>query len=227
MKMMDYINVKNIRKEHEIGDYIVIALDDVTLSIKKREFAVLHGTSGAGKTTLLNIIASLDKPTSGEVWVEGINIGVMNEQALAPWRALNIGFIFQSFNLISTLNARENIAFPAIAWNYEEEYVNGRVEQLLDLVGLKERGDHLPFQLSAGEQQRVAIARALMNDPPLIIADEPTANLDEKTAMLIIQLLSKVKDMEGKTVVVATHDDRIASLASRRFRMESGKLIEK
>jgi putative ABC transport system ATP-binding protein len=227
MKMMDYINVKKIRKEHEIGDYIVIALDDVTFSIKKSEFAVIYGTSGAGKTTLLNIIASLDKPTSGEVWVEGINIGVMNEQALAPWRALNIGFIFQSFNLISTLNARENISFPAIAWNYEEEYVDGRVEQLLDLVGLKERGDHLPFQLSAGEQQRVAIARALMNDPPLIIADEPTANLDEKTAMLIIQLLSKVKAMEGKTIVVATHDDRIASLASRRFRMESGKLLEK
>jgi putative ABC transport system ATP-binding protein len=224
--MFEYIELMNLKKEYDIGDYIIIALDDISLSIKKGDFAVIFGSSGAGKTTLLNIIGSLDKPTSGQVRVEGVDIAVMNEQALASWRSINTGFIFQSFNLISTLDARENVAFPAIAWNAEPEHVDGRVEELLQLVGLNERGDHLPFQLSAGEQQRVAIARALMNDPPLILADEPTANLDKKTALMVIDLLAKIKSMQGKTIIVATHDERIAQLANRKFVMESGKIRE-
>ncbi len=224
--MFEYIELKNLKKEYDIGDYIIIALDDITCSIKKGDFAVIFGSSGAGKTTLLNIIGSLDKPTSGQVRVEGVDITVMNEQTLSSWRAINTGFIFQSFNLISTLDARENISFPAIAWNAEPENVTSRVEELLQLVGLNERGDHLPFQLSAGEQQRVAIARALMNDPPLILADEPTANLDKKTAIMVIDLLAKIKNMQGKTIIVATHDERIAQLANRRFVMESGKIRE-
>jgi putative ABC transport system ATP-binding protein len=224
--MFDYIELKSIKKEYDIGDYIIIALDDITCTIKKGDFAVIFGSSGAGKTTLLNIIGSLDKPSSGQVRVEGVDITVMNEQTLSSWRSVNTGFIFQSFNLISTLDARENISFPAIAWNAEPEYVNGRVEELLQLVGLKERGDHLPFQLSAGEQQRVAIARALMNDPPLILADEPTANLDRNTASMVIDLLAKIKTMPEKTIIVATHDERIAKLATRRFKMESGKIYE-
>jgi putative ABC transport system ATP-binding protein len=224
--MYEYIELRNLKKEYDIGDYIVIALDDITCSIKKGEFAVIFGSSGAGKTTLLNIIGSLDKPTSGQVRVEGVDIAVMNEQVLASWRSVNTGFIFQSFNLISTLDARENVSFPAIAWNAEPEHVNDRVEELLHLVGLKERGDHLPFQLSAGEQQRVAIARALMNDPPLMLADEPTANLDQKTASMVIDLLAKIKNMPEKTIIVATHDERIAQLANRRFVMEAGKIHE-
>jgi len=222
----EYIELLNVRREFDIGDYIIISLDDITLSIKKGDFIVIFGASGAGKTTLLNIIGSLDKPTSGHVRVEGVDITVMNEQVLASWRTINVGFIFQSFNLISTLDARENISFPAIAWNAEPEHVNARVEELLQLVGLTERGDHLPFQLSAGEQQRVAIARALMNDPPLILADEPTANLDQKTATIVINLLEKIKNMPEKTIIVATHDERIAKLANRRFTMEKGKIRE-
>ncbi|MEX2681442.1 MAG: ABC transporter ATP-binding protein [Candidatus Sigynarchaeota archaeon] len=224
--VFEYIELENVRKEFDIGDYIIIPIDDITLSVKKGDFVVISGASGAGKTTLLNIIGSLDKPTSGRVRVEGVDITVMNEQVLASWRSINVGFIFQSFNLISTLDARENISFPAIAWNAELEHVNERVEELLQLVGLKERADHLPFQLSAGEQQRVAIARALMNDPPLILADEPTANLDQKTATMIINLLEKIKKMPEKTIIVATHDERIAKLANRRFTMESGKIRE-
>lgn len=224
--MFEYIELVNVKKEFDIGDYIIISLDDISLSIKKGDFAVISGASGAGKTTLLNIIGSLDKPTSGLVRVEGVDIAVMNEQVLASWRSVNVGFVFQSFNLISTLDARENIAFPAIAWNAELEHVNSRVEELLQLVGLKERGDHLPFQLSAGEQQRVAIARALMNDPPIILADEPTANLDQKTAGMVIQILEKIKSMPEKTVIVATHDERIAKLANRKYAMETGKIHE-
>ncbi|NMC05861.1 MAG: ABC transporter ATP-binding protein [Candidatus Lokiarchaeota archaeon] len=216
----------DIKKEYDIGDYIVIALDDITLSIKKGDFAIIFGSSGAGKTTLLNIIGSLDKPTSGRVLVEGVDIAIMNEQALSSWRAINTGFIFQAFNLISTLDARENISFPAISWDVEPERINERVEELLQLVGLKDRADHLPHQLSAGEQQRVAIARALMNDLPLILADEPTANLDQKTAMMVISLLEKIKKMPEKTIIIATHDERIANLANRRFIMESGRIHE-
>lgn len=223
---MAYIELKNVRKEYEIGDYIIIALDDITLSIEKNDLVAIVGTSGAGKTTLLNIIGSLDKPTSGEILIENVNIAAMSEYSLSSWRAINIGFIFQSFNLISTLTARENIAFPAIAWNYEQEMIGPRVDELLNLVGLQDRSDHLPFQLSAGEQQRVAIARALMNNPPLIIADEPTANLDAKTAVMIFNLLIKISEMEDKTLIVATHDDKIMQMAKKRFVMDSGKISE-
>jgi len=221
-----YIDLKNVRKEYEIGDYVIIALDDITLSIEKNEFVAIAGTSGAGKTTLLNIIASLDKPTSGDVMVENVNIASMSEYSLASWRAINLGFIFQSFNLISTLTSRENIAFPAIAWNYDQEMIAPRVDELLTLVGLQDRSDHLPFQLSAGEQQRVAIARALMNNPPLIIADEPTANLDAKTANMIFDLLIKINEMEDKTMIVATHDDKIMQMAKKKYIMDSGKINE-
>lgn len=223
---MGYIDLHKVRKEYDIGDYIIIALDDIDFTVEENEFAAIVGTSGAGKTTLLNIIGSLDKPTSGKVLVENVNIVAMGEHALASWRAVNLGFIFQSFNLISTLNARENIAFPAITWNYDPEMTEHRVDELLELVGLKDRGDHLPFQLSAGEQQRVAIARALMNNPPLIIADEPTANLDTKTAEMVIDLLKKIEEMEDKTIIVATHDDKILKMANRKFLMDSGKIRE-
>jgi len=221
-----FIELKNVRKEYEIGDYVIIALDDITISIEKNELVAIVGTSGAGKTTLLNIIGSLDKPTSGEILIENVNIAAMSEYSLASWRAINLGFIFQSFNLISTLTARENIAFPAIAWNYEQEMIVPRVDELLNLVGLQDRSDHLPIQLSAGEQQRVAIARALMNNPPIIIADEPTANLDAKTAILIFDLLIKISEMEDKTMIVATHDEKLMQMARKRFLMDSGKLNE-
>ncbi|HME54630.1 MAG TPA: ABC transporter ATP-binding protein [Candidatus Lokiarchaeia archaeon] len=223
---MAFIELKNVRKEYEIGDYVIIALDDITISIEKNELVAIVGTSGAGKTTLLNIIGSLDKPTSGEILIENVNIAAMSEYSLASWRAINLGFIFQSFNLISTLTARENIAFPAIAWNYEQEMIVPRVDELLNLVGLQDRSDHLPIQLSAGEQQRVAIARALMNNPPIIIADEPTANLDAKTAILIFDLLIKISEMEDKTMIVATHDEKLMQMARKRFLMDSGKLNE-
>ena len=223
---MPYIELKNVRKEYEIGDYIIIALDDITLSIEKNDFIAIAGTSGAGKTTLLNVIGSLDKPSSGEILVDSVNITAMSEHGLSSWRSINLGFIFQSFNLISTLTTRENVAFPAIAWNYEQDMVSRRVDELLNLVGLQDRSDHLPFQLSAGEQQRVAIARALMNNPPLIIADEPTANLDAKTAVMIFDLLVKISEMEDKTIIIATHDDKIIKMSKRKFIMDSGKIAE-
>ncbi|MFX0100388.1 MAG: ABC transporter ATP-binding protein [Candidatus Hodarchaeota archaeon] len=218
--------MKDVRKEYELGSFLIIALDDVNLSIEKNQFVTIQGASGAGKTTLLNIIGSLDKPTKGEVLVDNINIGVMNEDALASWRTINLGFIFQSFNLISTLTAWENVAFPSVFWNNETQMIEQRVTELLDMVNLSDRGDHLPHQLSAGEQQRVAIARALMNDPPLIVADEPTANLDATTAGLIIEIFVKIKKMEEKSIIVATHDDRLLNLSDIKLTMDAGKIIE-
>ncbi|MHA1749819.1 MAG: ABC transporter ATP-binding protein [Promethearchaeota archaeon] len=223
---MTYIICKDLKKEYEIGEYIIIALDDVNIEIDKNEFITIQGVSGAGKTTLLNILGSLEKPTSGKVIIEDTEISVMSEASLSPWRAINIGFIFQSFNLIETLTAKENIALPALLLNKNAERVEKRVLELMELVDMTDRMDHLPAQLSAGEQQRVAIARALINNPPIIIADEPTANLDDKNAITIRNLFSEIKEMDEKTVVIATHDKEIIKLASRKFVIDAGKVSE-
>ncbi|MBD3186996.1 ATP-binding cassette domain-containing protein [Candidatus Bathyarchaeota archaeon] len=223
---MAFIILENIRKHYEIGDFLVLALDGIDLSIGKNEFVNIQGASGAGKTTLLNIMGSLDKPTSGKVLIDGINIATLTEESLSPWRAVNLGFVFQSFNLISTLTAEENVAIPALLWQENQDDVAKRVTELLDMVQMHERGDHLPMQLSAGEKQRIAIARALMNDPPLLIADEPTANLDAGTATMIIQIFKEIKESGDKTIIIASHDERMAQLATRNLFMNAGKLEE-
>lgn len=224
---MAFIILENVRKHYEIGDFLVLALDGIDLSIRKNEFVNIQGASGAGKTTLLNIMGSLDKPTSGKVLVDGINIATLTEESLSPWRAVNLGFIFQSFNLISTLTAEENVAIPALLWQENQEDVAKRVTELLDMVQMQERGEHLPMQLSAGEKQRIAIARALMNDPPLLIADEPTANLDAGTATMIIKIFKEIKESGDKTIIIASHDERMAQLATRNLFMDAGKLEER
>lgn len=222
---MEYIVAEHLDKSFQVGEYLIIALDDISFQIDKYEFVSIIGASGAGKTTLLNILGTLDMPTSGNLKIDSIDITAMSEDSLAPWRAINLGFIYQSFNLISTLTARENIAFPAVFWNYEEEKVENRVDALLDMVDLSERENHLPIQLSAGEQQRVAIARALVNDPPLIIADEPTANLDDKTAAQIINIFKEISSMNDKTIIVATHDSRMSDMATMHYKMDCGKMV--
>ncbi len=221
---MAYIEIKNLKKVFELGEYNIIAVDDVSLDVEEKEFIVIQGASGAGKTTLLNVIATLEKPTTGSVMVGGINTAVMKEDQLAAWRAVNLGFVFQSFNLISTLTASENIGFPAIFWDYEKVLIDEKVQNLLQIIDLNDRQDHLPFQLSAGEQQRVAIARALVNDPPLVVADEPTANLDANTALKIIDIFARIKEDNEKTVIIASHDERMVKLADRSFVMSAGKL---
>ncbi len=219
------ISASHVEKEWQLGDWVVRALDDVSLEVREREFLVIKGHSGAGKTTLLNLLGGLDTPTGGDVFFDNVKITAMSEESLASFRCLNTGFIFQSFNLISSLSAEENVMFPMEMAGYTITERSTEAQKLLERVNLKDRNEHLPFQLSAGEQQRVSIARALANNPPVIIADEPTANLDQVTAEFISKLFAGLKN-EGKTIIAATHDDIIASHADRIIYMSDGKIID-
>ncbi len=221
------ILAKDLVKDYHIGDYIVRAVDRVSLEIKDGEFIVIKGPSGAGKTTLLNLLGGLDSPNkdSGIIYEHGVKITDMEEESLATFRLLNSGFIFQNYNLISTLTAEENVMFPMNLAGMLFKETRERAIALLKKIGLSERREHLPFQLSAGEQQRVAIARALANDPPLIIADEPTANLDKKTSEFIRDLFNDMKK-DNKTIIIATHDDYLIELADRIITFEDGKITE-
>lgn len=214
----------NLDKDYEIGDFIVRAVDGVSIRIKESAFIIIKGPSGAGKTTLLNLIGGLDTPNRGSIYSSGVKISNLKEESLATFRLINSGFIFQNYNLISTLTAEENIMFPMKLAGMSLKEQRERALNLLNKVGLGDRREHLPFQLSAGEQQRVAIARALANDPPIIIADEPTANLDKKTSLFIRDLFSDMKQ-EGKTIIIATHDDYLIELANRVINFEDGKIV--
>ena len=204
---------------------MIEALRNLDLEIEEGQFVSIYGPSGAGKTTFLNLIGGLDKPTSGEVVVFGHNLGTYDEDFLATFRCAYVGFVFQSYNLISTLTANENIAFVVELAGWPRERIGKRSEDLLNLVGLEHRGNHFPAQLSGGEQQRVAFARALANDPPLLLADEPTGNLDVETGLEIVSILEKMKT-EGKTVIVATHDERILELANRTLCLHDGRIVD-
>ena len=212
-----------LSKTYETEDMKVEVLKDAEFCIEKGEFTVIGGASGSGKTTLLNIISGIDKPSGGTIIVFGEDLGSKDEDFLASFRCNNIGFVFQSYNLVSTLTSAENVAFPMEWLRKSPEHIENRVSELLEVVGLKHRAQHFPFQLSGGEQQRVAFARALANDPPLLLVDEPTGNLDTKTSLKIIEILGRLKDA-GKTVIVATHDERISKLADQQFHLEEGKL---
>jgi ABC-type lipoprotein export system ATPase subunit len=218
------VSAYSLCKEYRIGDFVIEALKDLNLEVKKGEFISVYGHSGAGKTTLLNLIGGLDKPTSGKIVVFGHDLSAYDEDFLAPFRSSYVGFVFQSYNLISTLTALENIAFPIELAGKLGEHVEKRSKELLEMVGLLHRADHLPAQLSGGEQQRIAFARALANDPPLILVDEPTGNLDLETGLEIVRILEELK-ANGKTIIVTTHDERIMKLADRVLHMKNGKIV--
>jgi ABC-type lipoprotein export system ATPase subunit len=219
---VDFVGVS---KEYVIDGKPVKALSSITFSVKEGEVAVIIGPSGAGKTTVLNVIAGLEIPSQGDVRVLGLDLTVSTEQSLSAFRSANVGFIFQSYNLVSTLTAEENVELMMELAGWSD---SGRNEMLtadlIGMVGLADRAKHLPAQLSGGEQQRVAIARAMANDPPLILADEPTGNLDQKTGLEIVNLLARLRQEKGKTLVVTTHDDRIVSMADVIYRLENGGL---
>ncbi|MFQ6064755.1 MAG: ABC transporter ATP-binding protein [Candidatus Bathyarchaeia archaeon] len=219
------VQASSLCKEYRIGDFIIKALRDLDLEVAKGEFVSVYGSSGAGKTTLLNIIGGLDEPTSGKIVVFGHNLIAYDENFLATFRSAYMGFVFQSYNLISTLTAFENVAFPLELAGWSGERIKKRAEELLKLIGLSHRINHFPAQLSGGEQQRVAFARALANDPPLILVDEPTGNLDLETGLEIVQILKKLKE-RGKTIIVATHDRRIMQLADWTLRMKNGRIVD-
>ncbi len=220
--VVDFVSVS---KEYKLSGKMIKALEDVSFEVKPNQLVVLLGPSGAGKTTILNLIAGLEKPTSGDVRVLGLDIASSDENTLSTFRCANVGFIFQSYNLVSTLTARENVELMMELAGWSDAGRNEKLTgQLIDQVGLTDRADHLPAQLSGGEQQRVAIARALANDPALILADEPTGNLDTRTGSEIIALLESLKNDRGKTVIITTHDDRIVQIADVVFRVDKGKL---
>ncbi len=216
---------KAIVKNYEIGDFIVKAVDNVSINITFSEFITIKGPSGAGKTTLLNLLGGLDSPDSGIIYNQGVKISDMDQESLTLFRLINSGFVFQNYNLISTLTAEENVMFPMNLSGMKFEEQRTRAVKLLKEMRLSERREHLPFQLSAGEQQRVAIARALANDPPVILADEPTANLDKKSSQFIRDLFKELKNSE-KTIIIATHDDDLLSLADRVLVFDQGKIVE-
>ncbi len=220
------IYAQALGKTYQVGDLKIEVLKDITLSIPKAKFIVICGPSGSGKTTLLNIIGGIDKPTSGKIFVAGQDLAVQDEDFLSDFRCNQVGFVFQSYNLVSTLTVAENVAFPMEWIRKPEQEIEKRITELLETVGLQHRANHFPSQLSGGEQQRVAFARALANDPQLILADEPTGNLDTKNAQKITQVLQLLKE-KGKTVIVSTHEQQIRALADQVFCLEDGKLASK
>jgi putative ABC transport system ATP-binding protein len=220
------VDTDSLSKVYPLGEEEVEVLKEVTLKVARGEFIALCGPSGSGKTTLLNIISGIDKPTSGKLLVLGQDLAVQDENFLADFRCNHVGFVFQAYNLVSTLTVAENVAFP-MEWSRKpENEIEARVAELLETVGLQHRENHFPAQLSGGEQQRVAFARALANDPDLVLADEPTGNLDAENGQKIIQVLRILKK-NGKTVIVATHDAELIGLADWAACLEDGRLASK
>jgi len=220
------LSIHSLSKSYPMADGKVEALLDVNLDVFSGEFVAICGASGTGKTTLLNLIGGIDKPTSGSVIVFGEDLTKKNENYLSDFRCNKVGFVFQSYNLVSTLTVAENIAFP-MEWSRKTaKEIEERVSELLETLGMRHRMNHFPAQLSGGEQQRVALARALANDPPLVLADEPTGNLDAVNAQKIIDILQMLK-AKGKTVIVSTHDERIMQFADRTFCLENGTLANR
>ena len=221
---MEILRVENLCKTYGKGEAKVDALKDVSFSLAKGEFAAVVGESGSGKSTLLNCIGALDTPTSGSISIDGQNLFSMKEEKRTIFRRRNIGFIFQSFQLVPELNVEQNIIFPLLL-DYRKPDP-AEVEEILDLLGLTERRHHLPSQLSGGQQQRVGVARALVVDPQIIFADEPTGNLDSHTAEEIMTLMQQVVRKHNKTLVMVTHDDHLASYADRIFHIRDGKILK-
>jgi putative ABC transport system ATP-binding protein len=222
--MMDIVVIRQLSKIYAQGEIQVVALNRITLSIKAGEFLALMGPSGSGKSTLLHIIAGIDRPTNGECLVQGVDVAQLNESELADWRNQNVGFVFQTFNLIPVLTARENVELPLLLTALGRKQRRKQVETALELVGLSDRSHHLPRQLSGGQEQRVAIARALVTDPALVVADEPTGNLDSQSAHDVLSILQSLSRTMGKTVILVTHDPKAAAFGSRTIHLEKGEL---
>ena len=220
------IQVKNLYKVYRVGDSHVRALDGVNLEIYKGEFCSIVGTSGSGKSTLLNMLAGLEKPTKGEIIIAGEHMENKTENQLVKFRREHIGFIFQSFNLMGTMNAVENVALPLTFQGVDKDIRMKRASRDLDMVGLKEHKKHKPTQMSGGQQQRVGVARALVVNPEIIFADEPTGNLDSNTSREVMELMQKVVREQKQTLVMVTHDNYLAGFADRIFHIIDGKIVK-
>ena len=220
------IQVKNLYKIFRVGNEKVRALNGVDLTIYKGEFCAIVGTSGSGKSTMLNMLAGLEKPTKGEVIVAGEHLEKMNENQLVKFRREHVGFIFQSFNLLGTMNAIENVALPLTFRGVDKKIREAKAVEMLKLVGLPKHMKHRPNEMSGGQQQRVGVARALVLDPEIIFADEPTGNLDSKTSAEVLGLMRKVVTEKNQTMVMVTHDNHLAGFADRIFHIIDGKIVK-
>ncbi|MCH5262146.1 MAG: ABC transporter ATP-binding protein [Lachnospiraceae bacterium] len=220
------IQVKDLYKIYRVGETKVRALNGVSFTIDRGNFCSIVGTSGSGKSTLLNMLAGLEKPTKGEIIIAGEHMETKTENQLVAFRRKHIGFIFQSFNLMGTMNAIENVALPLTFQGMDKKKRNAKAEEMLDLVGLTKHKKHRPNQMSGGQQQRVGVARALVVEPEIIFADEPTGNLDSNTSVEVMNLMKKVVREKNQTLVMVTHDNYLASFADIILRIKDGKIIE-
>ncbi len=224
--MSSLVSIKNLVKTYQKGPEKINVLRDINLDIEKGAFIALMGPSGSGKTTLLNLCGGLDNPTSGQIEIDGQRIDQMRSSKLASWRSQNVGFIFQFYNLLPVLTAQKNVELPLLLTNFSAKERERRAQIALELVGLKDRAKHKPRELSGGQEQRVAIARAIVSDPKLLICDEPTGDLDRKTADEILHLLQLLNREHGKTIIMVTHDPKAAEYAQTIVHLDKGSLVD-
>lgn len=223
---MALVELRNVTKRYHKGGETITPVDDVSLEIENGEFVSLMGASGTGKSTLLNLIASIDHPNGGSITVAGTDITRLSRTSLARWRAANIGYIFQTHNLIPVLTANENVELPLLLLPMSRAERQKRVNIALQAVDLADRAEHYPGQLSGGQEQRVGVARAIVAHPKVVVADEPTGNLDDDTSVQILRLLRRLNEELGVTLIMVSHDSEAAAIAERRLRMEHGKVYE-
>lgn len=222
---MALIEVKNAIKTYATGEAAFNALNDVSLTIEEGEFVAIMGASGSGKSTFMNMLGTLDKPNSGSYYLDGIDVLHLDSESLSEIRNIKLGFVFQGFNLISRTSALDNVELPMIYKGVDEETRHRKAKEALKIVGLEHREHHMPSQMSGGQQQRVAIARAIVNDAPLILADEPTGNLDTKTSIEVMNFFVELNEKHGKTIVLVTHEPDIAEYCKRVVRFKDGNII--
>ena len=223
---MALIEVKNAIKTYQMGDELFYAMNDISFEIERGDFVAIMGASGSGKSTCMNMLGTLDKPNSGEYYLDGVDVFSLSPDELSDIRNNKIGFVFQGFNLISRTSAIDNVMMPMIYKGIPEEERYERARDALKIVGLEKKENNLPSQMSGGQQQRVAIARAIVNDAPLILADEPTGNLDTKTSIDVMEFFVNLNEKLGKTIVLVTHEPDIAEYTKRTLRFKDGKIIE-
>ena len=223
---MPLIRTEDLHRDYQMGRTTVHALDGVDLTVSGGEFLTILGPSGSGKSTLLHLIGGLDRPTSGRIWVGDREVTALDENELATYRRQEVGFVFQAFNLVSTMTALQNVAFPMFFARVPPSERQERARRLLELVDLADRVHHQPTELSGGEQQRVAIARALANDPAIILADEPTGNLDSHTGAEVMGMLNRLNQEQGRTIVVVSHDRTVMDYVKRSIRLLDGRVVD-
>ena len=224
--MNPLISIKSVTKSFTKGKTTITPLENLSLDVPRGEFLSLMGPSGSGKTTLLNLIAGIDSPTAGEIFIDGKDISRLSRAQLTKWRSVHVGYIFQLYHLVPILSAYENVELPLLLGSLSKADRKKKIHAALDLVGLGDRADHRPSELSGGQEQRVAIARAIVHDPELLVADEPTGDLDRESADSILNLLNSLAADHGKTIVMVTHDPKASAAAHRALQLEKGRFVE-